>query len=303
MKKISIVIPVYNVEKYIYKCLNSVVQQTYSNLEIIIVNDGTKDDSMTVVEKFSKTDSRIKILNQENNGLSAARNKGLELATGEYVYFLDSDDYLEKEAISKMVFKMDEYGSQIVMFNSYIDYESYKEKYIEFNKIITLSGEDFLQTVIRKRIYKPTVWSYFYETAYLKTNEYQFQNGLIHEDEEWSIKVILGANKVTFFPEILHNYLKRMNSITSNKKRSKKSITDMLFILKLNEERVNYHVKIKKTCQDLFTRQYIDLFFQYSNNKKEYISLIKKYEINKKIKSFRSIIKYYKYKFFYRRLK
>lgn len=100
--KISVIIPVYNVEKYIRQCLESVINQTYKNLEIIIVNDGTKDNSMKIVEEYL-SDERIKIINKENGGLSSARNRGMEEATGEYIYFLDSDDWIELNTIEILV--------------------------------------------------------------------------------------------------------------------------------------------------------------------------------------------------------
>lgn len=100
--KVSIIIPVYNVEKYIRQCLESVINQTYKNIEIIVINDGTKDGSMKIVEEYLE-DKRIKIINKNNGGLSSARNKGIEEATGEYIYFLDSDDWIEKDTIEVLV--------------------------------------------------------------------------------------------------------------------------------------------------------------------------------------------------------
>ena len=92
--KVSVIVPVYNVEKYLKQCLDSIVNQTYKNLEIIIVNDGTKDNSMKIVEEYLQ-DKRIKVINKENGGLSSARNRGIEEATGEYISFVDSDDYID----------------------------------------------------------------------------------------------------------------------------------------------------------------------------------------------------------------
>ena len=100
---VSIVIPVYNVEKYIEKCLLSVINQTYKNLEIIIVNDGTKDNSLKICEKIKQMDERVKIINQKNGGLSCARNTGIDNANGEYICFVDSDDFLENDFVEVLL--------------------------------------------------------------------------------------------------------------------------------------------------------------------------------------------------------
>lgn len=100
---VSIVIPVYNVELYLRECLDSVISQTYHNLEIICVNDGSPDNSLSILEEYAAKDSRIRIISQENAGISVARNTGMDVATGEYIYFLDSDDYIALEMVERCV--------------------------------------------------------------------------------------------------------------------------------------------------------------------------------------------------------
>lgn len=104
MYKVSIIIPIYNVEQYLAQCLDSVINQTYKNIEIICVNDCSLDNSFRILDEYSKNDKRIKIINRENNGgLSAARNTGLDNASGKYIYFLDSDDWIDLDYIEKML--------------------------------------------------------------------------------------------------------------------------------------------------------------------------------------------------------
>lgn len=122
MIKISVIIPVYGVEKYIRQCLESVIKQTYKNLEIIVVNDGTKDNSMKIVEEYL-VDERIKVINKENGGISSARNRGIEEATGEYVSFVDSDDWLEIDLYERIVQILEGNKVDIIVFN----YNRYSE--------------------------------------------------------------------------------------------------------------------------------------------------------------------------------
>ena len=102
MVKVSVIIPVYNVEQYLKECLDSVINQTLKDIEIICINDGSTDGSLKILEKYESLDDRIVVFSQENSGLSATRNKGMQLSSGEYVYFMDSDDYLELNALEEL---------------------------------------------------------------------------------------------------------------------------------------------------------------------------------------------------------
>ncbi len=117
--KVSIIIPVYNVEKYLKECLNSVVNQTLKEIEIICVDDGSTDNSLSILEEYAKKDNRINLLKQENSGAGAARNKGLDSARGEYIYFLDSDDFLELNAIEILYNQIAKNQADICFFKFY----------------------------------------------------------------------------------------------------------------------------------------------------------------------------------------
>lgn len=120
--KISVIIPVFNVEKHLGKCIESLLLQTYKNLEIIIIDDGSSDNSPNICDEYAKKDSRIVCLHQENKGVSFARNKGIELATGEYFHFLDSDDYMDEDAYEFLVDKLSEYSVEAICFEYYVTY-------------------------------------------------------------------------------------------------------------------------------------------------------------------------------------
>ena len=120
MDKISVVVPVYNVEKYLRKCIDSIINQTYKNLEIILVDDGSPDKCGEICDEYAKKDNRVKVIHKKNAGVSSARNDGIDNATGEYIIFVDSDDWLEDNAIEIMVDKLNEYDYDCVFCNFYM---------------------------------------------------------------------------------------------------------------------------------------------------------------------------------------
>ena len=130
-KMVSIIIPIYNVEKYLQECIESVLQQSLQDIEIICVNDGSTDNSGVILEKFAETDKRILVINQENKGVSAARNTGLRCAKGKYIYFLDSDDYLAPDALELLSSDMDARNLDLLLFNAKV----FGEKGVEEKRV------------------------------------------------------------------------------------------------------------------------------------------------------------------------
>ena len=136
---LSVIIPVYGVEKYIAQCLDSVIHQTYRNIEVIVINDGTKDRSAEIAKEYAKKDSRIKVYDFNNGGLSIARNRGIECAKGEYIAFLDSDDWLMQNMYEKLMEKIKEYGADIAKCSVIeIDTLNWKKKLIAFDNDMEL---------------------------------------------------------------------------------------------------------------------------------------------------------------------
>lgn len=196
--KISVIIPVYGVEKYIRQCLDSVINQTYKNLEIIIVNDGTKDNSMKIVEEYLD-DERIKVINKENGGLSSARNRGMGEATGEYISFVDSDDWLEIN-IYQEVAKILEKDDEIIVFN----YNRYSQKYDKYRrKILKLR---YLPNEILFRNLNGECWNKIYKRSFLIENKFKFYEGVIYEDIFWEIETIHLVKKIKFLNYCGYNY-------------------------------------------------------------------------------------------------
>lgn len=204
MNKISVVIPVYNVEKFLPQCLNSIIHQTYKNLEIILVNDGSTDNSDEICKTFAKRDKRIKIIHQKNAGVSAARNNGLKHATGDYVHFIDSDDYIDLDYYKKMVDANNGIGADIIAAgvvsqNGALYNVEYKHK-----SILTTLSEKF---IITNALSNCTVWRYLFKTSFLQNNHLIFAVGRIFEDMLFIPDTMRLANCVLTVPGTYYHYV------------------------------------------------------------------------------------------------
>lgn len=221
MPKFSIIVPVYNVEAYIEKCLNSIKEQTEKDYEVIIVNDGTKDKSMEIVKKYP-----YKIVNQKNQGLSAARNRGVLEATGEYLLFLDSDDYLEKDCL-KEIKKSLKNNPDLVRFQIQEVFSDGTRKKYEEKPFLGKAGEDAFQE-IAKYHFVENAWCYAMKKEYYDREKYQFKVGTIHEDFGLIPLIIMKASKVNSISYVGYNYLQREGSImnATNYEKTKKKVSD-----------------------------------------------------------------------------
>lgn len=219
---VSIVVPIYNVERYLQKCIDSIMGQTYENLEIILVNDGTLDNSLEICEKNQKLDSRIKVISQENGGLSKARNTGIKNSTGEYICFVDSDDFIDKDYVARLLNGALENGAEICACGFH--YVNEKNKILKTkqkeNKIYTSieSVKDMLTGVQNTEV---MVWNKIYKMSLFTDNNILFPVGKINEDNFIMYKLYDKANKVTLIEDNLYYYLQRNTSIMGkfNKKR------------------------------------------------------------------------------------
>lgn len=211
--KFSLIIPAYNVEKYIKKCLDSVLNQTYNNYEIIIINDGSTDNTSKILESY-KSNKKIKIINQENKGLSSARNTGVSNAKGDYILFIDSDDFIEKElleTLNKTIKDEDLIRFQIRTLdetNKII--KEYKEE--TFNN---LNGIEAFNKLSKYNLVELAVCYAYKKETFLKSN-YRFEEKTYHEDFGLIPYIIISSKKVTSINYIGYNYLQRKNSIMNN---------------------------------------------------------------------------------------
>lgn len=228
--KLSIIIPVYNVEQYIGRCLSSCLNQpnvTADDYELVIVNDGTKDNSMAIVEEMTHGCANVTIINQHNQGLSMARNAGLKAAKGEYVWFVDSDDWIEEGCLHEIIDCLELTKVDVLQLqyrNVYSDGAPCDEHYATIKGVI--SGKEFLT----KNNYFTAVPFMIYRRGLIVNNQLAFYPGIYHEDNEFKPRVVYLAERCASYDKVAYNYFKgNSNSITAQLKL--KNGTDLFIVM------------------------------------------------------------------------
>lgn len=215
--KISIVVPVYKVENYIDRCIESLLNQSYKNLEIILVDDGSPDKCGDICEEYALKDKRIKVIHKENGGLSDARNYGIQYITGEYTLFLDSDDYIEKDCIESLLKIAKENKSDIVQSGFYYDYRNYllydNRYYNEEDNIINLDNFSAMEELIINERIKNFAWGKLFKTELIRN--IPFKKGVLFEDVFWTHQVIKKIEKYTITHIPKWYYVQREDSIVA----------------------------------------------------------------------------------------
>ncbi|MHA3893193.1 glycosyltransferase family 2 protein [Acinetobacter sp. GXMZU3951] len=232
--KVTIVIPVYNTQSYIDQCLSSVVNQTFSNIKIIIVNDGSTDNSLKICQKYADNDNRITLVNKPNEGVSIARNVGISLAEGEWIYFLDSDDYLDKNTVENLLDEADLFDADIIQFGvrSYIDLNIVREKKPK-NKKIYNNLHDFL---LENELKPISAWLHFFNLKIIKENKILFNTKLKHgEDMLFVYSVYCHACKILVLNKIFYNQVLSPNSASRKPIQIDVLFDTMLFIAELTD--------------------------------------------------------------------
>lgn len=221
---ISIIIPIYNLEKFLEPCLESIVNQSYQNLEIILVNDGSTDQSKKICQIFASKDKRINLINQKNQGLSAARNTGIKQSKGDYIALVDGDDTIDQNFIETLVDTAQNSFDVVVA--------GYRTIYPDHTDIVSpllksLSGtKATIELLTEQQDYQIIAWNKLYKRELFK--DITYPKGKIHEDNLTTYKILSKAKKIKFIPDPLYNYYKRSNSITVT--------SDILTRLKAKEE-------------------------------------------------------------------
>jgi len=217
-KLVSIIIPVYNVEAYVEKCIESVKSQSYSQLEIILVDDGSTDESGVYCDRQAVSDSRIKVIHKKNGGLSDARNAGLDIATGEYIFFADSDDYIKSDAIGKLVEQLEQDDCDVVACGIEMVWDDET-----LNRPFTAEtsgmwdGRQAVLEMQRNNTICSVAWNKLYRASLWK--DIRFPVGKLHEDEYTTYKILYKSGRVEFIPDMLYCYYQRSTGINAGATR------------------------------------------------------------------------------------
>lgn len=213
--KVSIIIAAYNIQDYIARCLNSVINQTYKNLDIIIVNDGSTDETLSIIQSYENNDKRIKIINQNNMGLLASRKIGFTHATGDYVLFIDGDDWLEINAIQVMYEAMMKDDFDIIQCKYYMKYDNGKSVKDLDKTLGAIEPSTLIDRLLLCDI-NHNVWTKLIKMDYIKVNDIHFMNDITFgEDLAFTYELFIRNPKVCVIDDCLYNYYQRSNSLTN----------------------------------------------------------------------------------------
>lgn len=228
--KISVIIPVYNVEKYLPECIDSVLRQTYEDYEIILVDDGSKDSSGEICDRYASGDSRICVFHKENGGLSDARNYGLSKITGDCVLFLDSDDFLSETALEDTICLIEKEKCDFVFFDalSFNDENrnySIKQNYIRKNDYPAADGLTVLLNQLKHKEYHSQVCMMLFRREFLEKNKLTFYNDLLYEDMLFTFQTFCKSEKVAYLKKALYHRRYRSGSIVMSKPQKKNFVS------------------------------------------------------------------------------
>lgn len=241
--KISIIMPVYNAEKTIEETLRSLENQTYSDIEIICVNDGSIDKSLEILQNHALTDSRVIVLNQENSGPAVARNTALNVANGEYIMFCDSDDKYEPQMCQRMFETIEEKKVDLVMCDAFIHVDKNAaraklKKHVACHKLNITGHMDLNESIIPKL--SVVLWNKIYRKTIIDNNNIRFPNGYTSDDDAFNLLYFTFAQSAYGLDEELYNYYIRENSIMANTlKKNSKYVTDIFYSLYYVFEQLN----------------------------------------------------------------
>ena len=218
---VSVIIPVYNVERYLDECVQSVLRQTYQNLEIILVDDGSTDRSGEICDRYAAQDERIRCIHQPNGGLSHARNEGLRLAEGEYVYFLDSDDWIEKDTLDALYRCAIEQRADLVFFeaNTFTDDPKIevKQGYLRSHSYPSGTGEALFSKLQKNGEFHSSVPLLFLRRSFLENSSLRFYDGILYEDMLYTVMAFFRAKMAVYCPGTFYQRRMRPKSIVTTR--------------------------------------------------------------------------------------
>lgn len=281
MDLISIIVPIYNVEVYLKKCIDSLINQTYSNIEIILVDDGSTDSSPIICDKYSIKDYRIKAIHKKNGGLSDARNKGIEIAAGKYIMFVDSDDFIMPTMVEKMHYEIQKNSSKLIMCN--FEYVNQEGKPILCKENILLKSEVWSKDEFWIHYFSGqaavcvVAWNKLYKREWF--DKLRYNVGKYNEDEFIIKNIIDKSSGIKCIPEKLYCYTQRPDSIMGTFSLRRLDAAEAYIKrgnLFLNENKVAFAEQIITLAVELMIEGYLKLDLNKKDVKKRYTFLRKK---------------------------
>ncbi|MBR0510500.1 MAG: glycosyltransferase [Clostridia bacterium] len=228
-RTVSVIIPVYNAAAYLDTCMESVFRQTYRDTEILLVDDGSADGSGELCDGYAKRDARVRVIHKENGGASSARNTGLDAASGDFIYFLDSDDRIVPELLEKLCAEAEEKGSELVFFDAYaVDEETGRvseTNYGHHERYQPDAGKNLMAKMTANKDFHVGVWQLLYRRSFFERTKLRFVEGIIYEDILFTCAAYCLAEKVSYVPEYLYYRLYHANSVMTAKKTMKNFIS------------------------------------------------------------------------------
>ena len=292
MVNVSVIVPVYNVEKYLRQCLDSLVNQTLTDIEIICINDGSTDGSLAILEDYASKDERIKVISQENQGQGAARNRGIELSSGEYIGFVDPDDWVEYGMFENLYKAAKVHNADLAeaMYSEYYEYSGMTK--IRKSPVNLPQDKTFDWKINKDYLFKSSilaVWNKIYKRNFINRHDIKFSNAKLAEDHMFTFKSKILAGKILFINKPFYNYRVRRDSAVNSVSAETLRVVDIL-------REVTGFFGVHGVC-DITGRKNVDFYLEYTlarvfttvpeNLKKVY---------DKKCKSFLNDLQYMEYK-------
>lgn len=263
--KISVIIPLYNVEQYVSRCLESIINQTYKNLEILVIDDGSTDNSLQVAKSFELKDDRVKVISHLNGGVSKARNKGLEIATGDFIAFVDSDDYLKLNMYETLIENIGDADLIVCGYSSKIDSDINESS--KKNKKTILLGEQCVDYLFQMQdadssVKAVVIWNKLYKKTVFNTLRYNLRYKRA-EDEEIIFKILLECSKMVVINDQLYHYYQRPDNHTRLAQTFEEKNNTNVQIINMYKDRLVYsasrgiyHPSVLKTTLNLLIEYY-----------------------------------------------
>lgn len=303
MEKVSVIVPIYNSEKTLKKCIESIISQTYSNIEIILVNDGSKDTSLNIMKEYKEKDSRIIMISQPNKGLSGARNTGIKNATGDYITFIDSDDYIEKDMLEETINIFKKYDCDVVRNNYKLAYKGGNVKFkdeLEEEKDtlvdITKHKEDIVKKVILGKIQSYSTLLTI-KKEILENNKLLFDEDVLYMEDIVFLFRLLGVIKNIFFvnePNYYY-YQSNSNSLTNNTKGYIKNMSNILIMRQRLEdiliENINHADKYIKMINTTYVNAFIGYLRTTMKNKQDYEPILQELKKLRETENVKAMLK------------